>query len=71
MSVTVKYGIGNMRTMNFTANTVGGVIAEARPMLGYGASVQGFIDGQPQADSLVIPAEGLTISVHDKACEKG
>jgi hypothetical protein len=72
MQVKIKYGTGNELSKDFPAGTtIGCVLGNqfVRGALGYGQNVQGFVNSVPQNDSTYI-AEGMTISVHDKACTK-
>lgn len=72
MQVRIKYGTGNELSKDFPAGTTIGCVLSnqfVRGALGYGSNVQGFVNSVPQSDSTYI-AEGMTISVHDKACNK-
>lgn len=67
---TVRYGSGNVITREFPAGTtLGQILANARPALGFGENVEGHVGGVPQQATLV-PNSSMDISVHDKACEK-
>ena len=70
--VKVKFGTGNELSKDFPLGTTLGCVLKnqfVKGALGYGENVQGFIGGVPQADSTLI-ADGMTVSVHNAACEK-
>ena len=72
MRITIRHGTGNDLTKEFpNGSTLGSVLADpqVKADLGYGDNVAGFIGGVPQDESIVL-ADGATISVHDRSCEK-
>lgn len=78
MNITIKYGSGNELTAansNVVRDLGPGLTAKQvittpriRAALGYGENVEAFIAGVPNDSSTVV--DGMTISVHDKACQK-
>ncbi len=72
MSVTIRYGSGNeLRKEYPEGTTLGQIINDpnVRAVLGYGQNVTAHVGGLPQIDT-VRAAQGMTISVQDKACTK-
>ena len=78
MRIVIKYGTGNELTAENSqivrdlgpGLTASQVIRTPRiqAALGYGANVEAFIGGVPNDNATVV--DGMTISVHDKACQK-
>lgn len=69
MNGTVSYGSGNSVTRNWGGQTVGEVLASARPILGFGDNVEGFIDNVPQNNGTRL-VSGFSLTVRDKSCTK-
>ena len=70
MQVTFRYGSGNTTIREFAEGTsLGCAIQQVRAGLGAGGNVQGFTGGVPQEDHTVL-RDGMTVSLHDKACQK-
>lgn len=62
----IRYSSGNERRKTYPAGTTHGfVLADNRPVLGYGQNVEGWIGGVPQSESLIVD-DSMTIDVHDK-----
>jgi len=70
--VTVQYGTGNTFTRDYDHPvTVSEVLSDGvmRSRLGYGASVEGHLGGQPMPGHIVL-ADGDVLHVFDKQCGK-
>ena len=78
MRITIKYGTGNELNADTSAVvrdlgpglTAKQIISVPRikAALGYGDNVEAFIGGA--ANDAAIVVDGMTLSVHDKACQK-
>lgn len=72
LSVTIQYGTGNSITKSFPAGTTVEQVLTSpavRGGLGYGANVEGHLDGIPMPGTASLRS-GDVLSVHDKACNK-
>ena len=75
----LKFSYGSGNEVNKTLGNAPGnlppgttldqAISSLRPSLGYGQNVEGHIGGVPQNGSLALQ-DGMTVSIHDKACGK-
>lgn len=63
----ITYSPGNERRKTYPAGTtLGSVIADNRLALGYGPYVEGWINGEPQPESLVVD-DDMIVEIHNKA----